>query len=82
MVALAPDEIFENMLQLKHFRLYSERILYRKWLQLLATKMLGEFGACYTNFFKMIDVIWGVLIYYFDQIQSYKVLLFIRKNND
>ena len=45
MVALAPDEIFENMLQLKHFRLYSERILYIKWLQLLATEMLAKFGA-------------------------------------
>ena len=29
---LAPDEIFENMLQLKRFGLYFERNLNRKWL--------------------------------------------------
>ena len=29
---LAPDEIFENMLQLKRFGLYFEGILNRKWL--------------------------------------------------
>ena len=29
---LAPCEIFENMLQLKHFSLYFEGILNRKWL--------------------------------------------------
>ena len=29
---LAPDEIFENMLQSKRFGLYYERILNRKWL--------------------------------------------------
>ena len=30
----------------------------------------------------MIDAIWCVLMYYFDQIKSYKVLLFIIKNID
>ena len=29
---LAPGEFFENMLQLKRFRLYFEGILNRKWL--------------------------------------------------
>ena len=29
---LATGEIFENMLQLKHFGLYFERIMNRKWL--------------------------------------------------
>ena len=29
---LAHEEIFENMLQLKHFGLYCERILSKKWL--------------------------------------------------
>ena len=29
---VAPGEIFENMLQLKRFGLYFERILNRKWL--------------------------------------------------
>ena len=29
---LAIDEIFENMLQLKHFGLYFEGIMNRKWL--------------------------------------------------
>ena len=29
---LAPDEIFENMLQLKRFGLYFKGILNRKWL--------------------------------------------------
>ena len=32
MGSLAPDEIFENMLQLKRFGLYFGRILNRKWL--------------------------------------------------
>ena len=31
---LAPGEIFENMLQLKRFGLYFERILNSKWLLL------------------------------------------------
>ena len=31
---LAPGEIFENMLQLKRFGLYFERILSSKWLLL------------------------------------------------
>ena len=29
---IAPVEIFENRMQLKHFGLYFERILNRKWL--------------------------------------------------
>ena len=32
MAHLAPGEIFENMLQLKRFRLYFDGILNRKWL--------------------------------------------------
>ena len=49
---LATNEIFENMLQLKRFGLYFERIMNRKWLDyfneimILATAMLGGSGAC------------------------------------
>ena len=34
MVYLAPEEMFENMLQLKRFGLFFERILNNKWLLL------------------------------------------------
>ena len=50
---LATGEIFENMLQLKHFGLFFERIMNRKWLLsyrnndiLSAIEMLGGSGAC------------------------------------
>ena len=44
---LAPGEIFENMLQLKRFGIYIERILNSKWLLfkvILSTEMLGGWG--------------------------------------
>ena len=48
---LAPGDIFVNMLQLKHFGSYFERILNRKWLLsyrnlISATEMLECLGAC------------------------------------
>ena len=48
----ATGEIFENMLQLKRFGLYFERIMNRKWLLSYRnndnsyTGMLGGSGAC------------------------------------
>ena len=47
---LAPGDIFVNMLQLKHFGSYFERILNRKWLLsyrnlISATEMLECLGA-------------------------------------
>ena len=52
MVYLAPGEIFENMLQLKSFDLYYDRILNSKWLlsyrnnDISYTEMLGGSEAC------------------------------------
>ena len=50
---LATGEIFENMLQLKDFGLYFERIMNRKWLLSYRNngisyrdEMLGGSGAC------------------------------------
>ena len=49
---LAPGEICENMLQLKRFGLYFERILNSKWLlsyrnnDISYTAMLGGSEAC------------------------------------
>ena len=48
---LAPDKIFENMLQLKRFGLYFEKILNSKWLlsyriMISTTEMLGGSEAC------------------------------------
>ena len=49
---LATGEIFENMLQLKHFGLYFEGILNRKWLlsyknnDINYIEMLGGSGVC------------------------------------
>ena len=49
---LAPGEIFENMLQLKHFGLYFEGILNRKWLlsyrnsDISYRDMLWGLGTC------------------------------------
>ena len=54
---LAPGEIFENMLLLKHFGLYFEGILNRKWLyfhneiMIIATEMLWGSGTCSPKFF-------------------------------
>ena len=54
---LAPGEIFENMLLLKHFGLYFEGILNRKWLyfhneiMIIATEMLWGSGTCSLKFF-------------------------------
>ena len=52
MLYLALGEIFENMLQLKRFGLYFERILNSKWLlfdieiMISTTEMLGGSEAC------------------------------------
>ena len=49
---LATGEIFENMLQMKHFGLYFDGIMNRKWLyfhieiMISAMDMLGGSGAC------------------------------------
>ena len=73
---LAPGKIFENMLQLKRFGLYFEGILNRKWLLFIkivisATEMLGGSGTCaLREKLEMINAIWCVLMYYFDQIKS------------
>ena len=70
---LAPGEIFENMLQLKRFVLYFEGILNKNGyfhieIIISATEMLGGSGTCSSKNFEMIDAIWCVLMYYFDQI--------------
>ena len=71
---LAPCEFFENMPQLKRFGLYFEKILNRKWLYfhidivLSDTEMLGGSSAYPRENFEMIDTIWCVMMYYFDQI--------------
>ena len=61
---LAPDEIFENMLQLKRFGLYFEGILNRKWLlsyrnsDISYTEMRGGSGTyAPRKNFEMIDAI-------------------------
>ena len=73
---LAPGEIFENMLQLKRFGLYFERILNRKWLLSYRNSDISYRDArkwCLhapRENFEMIHAIWCVLMYYFDQIKS------------
>ena len=73
---LAPGEIFENMLQLKRFGLDFEGILNRKWLLSyrnsdISYKDARGFGSyAPRKTFKMIDAIWLVFMYYFDQIKS------------
>ena len=74
---LAPGEIFENMLQLmKRFGLYFEGILNRKWLfsyrnsDISYRDARGARGHAPRENFEMIDAIWCVLLYYFDQIKS------------
>ena len=41
--------------------------------------MLGDLWACSPKNFEMIDAVWCVLMYYFDQISLKKVPLFIIK---
>ena len=71
---LASGEIFENMLQLKRFGLYFERILNSKWLLSYRNNYIGYrdargFGSMLPeNIFEMIGAIWSVLMYFFDQI--------------
>ena len=72
---LAPDEIIENMLQLKRFGFHFERILYRKWLLSYRNNDIsyrdvgaGVLGHVHRENFVMIDAIWCSLMYYFDQI--------------
>ena len=73
---LAHGEIFENMLQLKRFGLYFEGILNRKWLlsyrniDISYRDARGFWGHAPHENFAMIDAIWLVLMYYFDQIKS------------
>ena len=72
---LAPGEIFENMLQLKRFVLYFEEILNKKWLlshrnNYISYRDARGFGDMLPQKIEMIDAIWCVLMYYFDQITS------------
>ena len=46
---LTTDEIFENMLQLKRFGLYFERIMIRKWL-LSYRNNRYQLQRCYRGF--------------------------------
>ena len=76
---LATGEIFENTLQLKHFGLYFEGIMNGKWLLSYRNNDISYrdargFGACSPRKFEMIDAIWCVLMYYFDQIKSIMVI--------
>ena len=52
---LAPGKMFENILQLKRFGLYYERILNSKWLHIeimiSATEMIGGSEACFPRKF-------------------------------
>ena len=65
---LATGEIFENMLQLKHFGLYFEGIMNRKWL---LSYRNNDISCCFFQFrghaprenFKMIDAIWYVFFF-------------------
>ena len=71
---LAPGEIFENMLKLKRFGLYFKGILKRLWLLScrindIRYKDVGGSRICSRENFEMIDAIWCVLMYYFDQIK-------------
>ena len=66
---LAPGEIFQNMLQLKRFGLYFKGILNRKWLLSYRNSDISYRDTPRENF-EMIDAIWLVLMYYFDQIKS------------
>ena len=66
---LAHGEIFENMLQLKRFGLYFEGFLNRKWLLSHRNNDISYRDAPRENF-EIIDAIWCVLMYYFDQIKS------------
>ena len=70
---LATGELFENMLQLKHFGLYFEGIMNRKWLLSYRNDVISYRdvrGQAPRENFEMIDAIWCVLMYYFDQIKS------------
>ena len=86
MAHLAPGEIFENMLQLKRFRLYFEGILNRKWLFSNSNSdiscrdaKLEVRGHAPRENFEMIDAIWCVLMYYLIRLCLKKVPLFILK---
>ena len=86
---LAPGETFENIMQLKHL-VY---ILKEFWIEngyfhieimisaimISATEMLEGLGTCSRKHFKIINAIWCVLMYYFDQIRIKKNTLFIIK---
>ena len=84
-VYLASSEIIDNMLQLKRLGLYLDGILNRKWLlsyrnndvSYREAKGLGAYAT--RENLEMIDAIWHVLMYYFDQIIFKKVPLFIIK---
>ena len=71
---IAHSEIFENMLPLKRFGLYFERILNRNWLLLYRNDNISYRDGFRVHFpkkiFEMIDAIWCVLMYYFDRIYS------------
>ena len=73
---LVTVEIFENMLQLKRFGLYFEGIMNRKWLlsyrnnDISYSDARGFRGHAPRENFEMINAIWCVLMYYFDQIKS------------
>ena len=73
---LATGEIFENMLQSKSLGLYFEGVKNRKWLlsyrnnHISYRDAMGFGGMLPGENFEMIDAIWCVLMYYFDQIKS------------
>ena len=70
---LATGEIFENILQLKHFSLYFGGIMNRKWLpsyrnnDISCRDAKGFWGMLPEKILKC--KIWYVLMYYFDQIK-------------
>ena len=72
---LASGEIFENILQLKRIGLYLDGILNGKWLLSYRNNDISyreARGYAPRENFEMIDAIWCVLMYYFDQIKSKK----------
>ena len=89
MLYLAPGEIFENMLQLKHFGLYFERILNSKWLlfyieiMISTTEMIGGSETCSQRKFcsDWCNLV-GFDVLFLIRFSLKEVPLFILKNND
>ena len=73
---LATVKFLKTYIQLLRFGLYFEEIMNRKWLLSCRNNDInyrdarGFEGHAHRDDFEMIDAIWYVLMYYFDEIKS------------